>query len=209
MLNFNIRSSFTTRLIVGSLIALFLLSIPVAITAHWILRNNTINQAGVNALAQTEQIAQSVDRHLKEHLRDLVYTSRIEQSFGNFSAEEQTKLLQIMRDHTPGYLWIGVAAPDDLPPQLMFVHAGQTDMKEVRTLTRLSPFLFLSLPLSLSLPLPPPSRCPSTSAHFRLTSARASPRSRVNRQAHWHRQVPGLLVSTARDFNILKPANVP
>ncbi|PQJ24483.1 hypothetical protein BSZ31_05385 [Limnobacter sp. SAORIC-690] len=49
MLNFNIRSSFTTRLIVGSLIALFLLSIPVAITAHWILRNNTINQAGVNA----------------------------------------------------------------------------------------------------------------------------------------------------------------
>ena len=90
MLNFNIRSSFTTRLIVGSLIALFLLSIPVAITAHWILRNNTINQAGANALAQTEQIAQSVDRHLKEHLRDLVYTSRIEQSFGNYTAEEQT-----------------------------------------------------------------------------------------------------------------------
>lgn len=112
MLNFNIRSSFTTRLIVGSLIALFLLSIPVAITAHWILRNNTINQAGANALAQTEQIAQSVDRHLKEHLRDLVYTSRIEQSFGNYTAEEQTKLLQIMREHTPGYLWIGVAAPD-------------------------------------------------------------------------------------------------
>lgn len=112
MLNFNIRASFTSRLIVGSLIALFLLSIPVAITAHWVLRNNTINQAGLNAMAQTEQIAQSVDRHLNEHLRDLVYTSRIEQSLGNFSAEEQTKLLSIMRTHTPGYLWIGVAAPD-------------------------------------------------------------------------------------------------
>ncbi|MEH6998817.1 MAG: ATP-binding protein [Limnobacter sp.] len=112
MLNFNIRSSFTTRLIVGSLIALFLLSIPVAITAHWILRKNTINQAGANALAQTEQIAQSVDRHLKEHLRDLIYTSRIEQSFGNYTTEKQTRLLQIMREHTPGYLWLGVAAPD-------------------------------------------------------------------------------------------------
>lgn len=112
MLNFNIRASFTSRLIAGSLIALFLLSIPVAFTAHWILRNNTINQAGVNATAQTEQVAQSVDRHLKAHLRDLVYTSRIEQSFGNYSPEEQTRLLQIMRDHTPGYLWIGVAAPD-------------------------------------------------------------------------------------------------
>lgn len=112
MLNFNIRASFTSRLIVGSLIALFLLSIPVAFTAHWVLRNNTINQAGLNAMAQTEQIAQSVDRHLNEHLRDLVYTSRIEQSLGNFSAEEQTKLLTIMRNHTPGYLWIGVAAPD-------------------------------------------------------------------------------------------------
>ncbi|MEW6205256.1 MAG: ATP-binding protein [Pseudomonadota bacterium] len=112
MLNFNIRASFTSRLIVGSLIALFLLSIPVAFTAHWVLRNNTINQAGLNAMAQTEQIAQSVDRHLKEHLRDLVYTSRIEQSLGNFTSEEQTQLLEIMRNHTPGYLWIGVAAPD-------------------------------------------------------------------------------------------------
>ena len=112
MLNFNVRASFTSRLIAGSLIALFLLSIPVAITAHWILRNNTIDKAGANALAQTEQIAQSVNRHLKEHLRDLIYTSKIEQSFGDFSADQQTKLLQIMRDNTPGYLWIGVAAPD-------------------------------------------------------------------------------------------------
>lgn len=112
MLKFNVRASFTSRLIAGSLIALFLLSIPVAITAHWILRNSTIEKAGANALAQTEQIAQSVNRHLKEHLRDLIYTSKIEQSFGNFSAEQQTALLQIMRQNTPGYLWIGVASPD-------------------------------------------------------------------------------------------------
>lgn len=112
MLNFNVRASFTSRLIAGSLIALFLLSIPVAITAHWILRNSTIDKAGAAALAQTEQIAQSVNRHLKEHLRDLIYTSRIEQSFGDFSPEQQTRLLQIMRENTPGYLWIGVAAPD-------------------------------------------------------------------------------------------------
>ncbi|MCR2747259.1 ATP-binding protein [Limnobacter parvus] len=112
MFNFNIRSSFTSRLIVGSLIALLLLSIPVVLTAHWILRDNTINQAGLTAQAQTEQIAQSVDSHLTEHLRDLVYTSRIEQSFGDYSTEQQTKLLQIMREHTPGYLWIGVAAVD-------------------------------------------------------------------------------------------------
>lgn len=112
MFNFNIRSSFTSRLIVGSLIALFLLSIPVVITAHWILRDNTINQAGLAAQAQTEQIAQSVDSHLIEHLRGLVYTSKIEQSFGDYSTAQQTKLLQIMREHTPGYLWIGVAATD-------------------------------------------------------------------------------------------------
>lgn len=109
MLNFNVRASFTSRLVVGSLIALFLLAIPVAITAHWILRDNTINLAGANALAQTEQIALSLDRRLKEHLNDLVYTSRIEQSFGNYSPEEQGRLLNIMREHTPGYLWIGVA----------------------------------------------------------------------------------------------------
>ena len=112
MLNFNIRASFTSRLIAGSLIALFLLSIPVVITAHWLLRENTINQAGKAGLALTEQIAQSVDRHLSGHLRDLVYTSKIEQTFGDFSPEQQSKLIQVMREYTPGYLWIGVAAPD-------------------------------------------------------------------------------------------------
>lgn len=112
MLNSNIRASFTTRLIIGSLIALFVLSIPVALTAHSILRNSTIKQAGANAQAQSEQIAQSVDRHLKAHLRNLIYTVKIEQSLGDYTPEQQNNVLRVMRENTPGYLWIGVAAPD-------------------------------------------------------------------------------------------------
>ncbi|MBU1267871.1 MAG: response regulator [Gammaproteobacteria bacterium] len=112
MLHLNIRASFTSRLIVGSLIALFVLSIPVALTAHSILHSSTIKQAGENAQAQAEQIAQSVDRHLKAHLRNLVYTSKIEQSLNNYSPERHSNVLQVMRENMPGYLWIGVADPD-------------------------------------------------------------------------------------------------
>ncbi|HEX4917569.1 MAG TPA: cache domain-containing protein, partial [Limnobacter sp.] len=108
----NIRASFATRLVLGSLLILLLLSIPLAVTGYSLLRESNIEQAGLNAKLQSEQISQSVDRHLKEHLRDLVYTLKIEESHANYTPEQQTKVVEVMQAHTPGYLWIGVAAPD-------------------------------------------------------------------------------------------------
>ncbi|HEX4916709.1 MAG TPA: ATP-binding protein [Limnobacter sp.] len=112
MLISNIRSSFVTRLVLGSLLILLLLSIPLAVTGYSLLRETNIEQAGLNAKLQSEQISQSVDRHLKEHLRDLVYTLRIEESHANHTPEQQSRVIEVMQMNNPGYLWIGVAAPD-------------------------------------------------------------------------------------------------
>jgi PAS domain S-box-containing protein len=122
MFRLKVRASFTTRLLVGSLIALLLLSIPVAIATHWFLKQNAIQNAGSQAQIQTGQIAQSIDRHLKQHLKDLVFAAELEQQVGGDSLSNLTPLIQLLEKNCPGYLWIGVtdtegrviAANDDL-----------------------------------------------------------------------------------------------
>ncbi|HEX4878284.1 MAG TPA: ATP-binding protein [Limnobacter sp.] len=106
------RTSFATRLVLGSLLILLLLSIPLAVTGYALLRSNTIEQAGLNARTQSEQVSQSVDRLLREHLRGLVYTLKLEESHDNPTVEQQGRVIEVMQANTPGYLWIGIAAPD-------------------------------------------------------------------------------------------------
>ncbi len=122
MFPFKIRASFTTRLLVGSLFALLLLSIPVAIGTHWFLKQNAIEKAGSQAQIQTDQIAQSIDRHLKQHLKDLVFAAELEQLVGGNTLIGLNPLIRLLEKNCPGYLWIGVtdtegtviAANDDL-----------------------------------------------------------------------------------------------
>lgn len=106
------QSSVSTRLVVGSLVGLLLLSIPVVLAGHFVLRERTIEQAGKTTLTQTEQIASAIDRHLKEHLRSLIYTAKVEESHGDFSQNQLQQTITLIQSNTPGYLWVGVAATD-------------------------------------------------------------------------------------------------
>ena len=77
------------------------------------------------------------------------------------SADNQLSVWDLALERDPEEEAAMAMAPQtdapDLPPQLLFVHSGQQNPKEL----------------------------------------------------HWHHQIPGLLVSTAKDdFNVFKPANV-
>ncbi len=112
MFPLKIRASFTTRLLIGSLVALLLLSIPVAIATHGFLEQNAIRNAGTQAQIQTNQIAQSIDRHLKQHLKDLVFAAEMEQLVGGNSLADLNPLIRLLEKNCPGYLWIGVTNTD-------------------------------------------------------------------------------------------------
>lgn len=86
-------------------------------------------------------------------------------------------------------------APEDLPPQLLFIHGGQTDLKEVSQ----------------------EDSCPgATGRHVSYQSRRFVSHDMqdpslimLSLQVHWHSQIPGMMLSTAADgFNIFKPNNV-
>ncbi|MCQ8895558.1 ATP-binding protein [Limnobacter humi] len=112
MLKYIRQSSLSTRLVLGSLLSLVVLSIPLTLTGYSVLKKQTIEQAGLAAKAQAEQISWSVDRHLKQHLKSLVYTAQVQEAIGDFAPVQLQRMIDLMRKNTPGYLWVGVAAPD-------------------------------------------------------------------------------------------------
>ncbi|WP_370263572.1 ATP-binding protein [Limnobacter sp.] len=107
-----IRASFSIRLVLGSLLVLLLLSIPLAFSGYSLLKDQTTQKAGGAAQLQAEHIAQAVNRNLLSHLNNLVFTMKLEELHGDHSPAQQTRVIELMQSARPGYLWIGVAAPD-------------------------------------------------------------------------------------------------
>lgn len=92
-----------------------------------------------------------------------------------------------------------VNAPEDLPPQLLFVH-------QVGILLHLPPFYTI---WHHRVNISGRSVCVQTDMKWSDMFLLTHQGQKDLKELHWHAQIPGMLVSTAADgFNILMPSNI-
>lgn len=100
--------SISGKLLASTLAGLIVLALPLVIIAYTVLKDKAFNDAALVLQEQASNMALAIDRRLNHHLSTVVYTTQIEESIGDLEGRQLGRLVDVMRKHTPGFLWIGV-----------------------------------------------------------------------------------------------------